>query len=298
MQALELQGFNILIAGGDRREVVLAGALTEKGAQVWLHGFEEYQLPLAEKVRTCLPEQADVIIFPLAGCDDGGYIFAPFAAEPCTLDSLQQQLSHAALLICGRLPARYLPEMSKAGVRVFLSGEDNELAILNAVPTAEGALELAMRESSVTIHGSECLVVGFGRCGRTLARILHGLGGKVTVAERSGEARALAWSHGFTAQRMDTLAGLVEKSRFIFNTVPAPVLTAEVLERANRAAVIIDIASRPGGTDFAAARKLGIKNFLALGLPGLAAPETAGEILARVYLPRIYSQGRRVKNEA
>ncbi|MBT9173061.1 MAG: Dipicolinate synthase subunit A [Syntrophomonadaceae bacterium] len=292
---MELQGLNILIAGGDKREMVLAAALAERGAKIWLHGFEEYPLLPEAEINKGLPEQSDVIICPLAGSDDKGNIFAPFSADPCTLDGLRQQLFCAALLICGRLPAHYLQELNKAGVRVFLSGEDDELAILNAVPTAEGALELAMRESSVTIHDSECLVIGFGRCGQPLARTLQGLGAKVTVAARSPEARAQAWSHGFGAIGMDALTGLAEKSRFIFNTVPALVLTAEVLEAANRAAVIIDIASRPGGTDFAAAGRLGIKSFLAPGLPGLAAPETAGKILARVYLPLICLRGRRVK---
>lgn len=297
MHAFELQGLNILIAGGDRREVILAAALAESGAKVWLHGFDKYPLLPETGIDTGLPEQADVVICPLAGSDDKGNVFAPFSADPCTLDSLQQQLFRAALLICGRLPEHYLQELNKAGVHVFLSGEDDELAIFNAVPTAEGAVELAMRESSVTINDSECLVIGFGRCGQPLARTLQGLGAKVTVAARSRKARAQAWSHGFSAIGIDALAESAKKSRFIFNTVPALVLTAEVLEAANRAAVIIDIASRPGGTDFAAAGRLGIKSFLAPGLPGIAAPETAGEILVRIYLPLICLQGRRVKNE-
>ena len=43
----------------------------------------------------------------------------------------------------------------------------------------------------------------------------------------------------------------------------------------------MDLASKPGGTDFAAARRLGHRAIHALSLPAACAPETAGEALAR-----------------
>jgi len=45
-------------------------------------------------------------------------------------------------------------------------------------------------------------------------------------------------------------------------------------------AVIIDLASKPGGTDFRYAERRGIKALLAPGLPGIVAPKTAGRIMA------------------
>ena len=45
--------------------------------------------------------------------------------------------------------------------------------------------------------------------------------------------------------------------------------------------LIVDLASKPGGTDFAAARRLGHTALHALSLPTVWAPETAGEVLAR-----------------
>lgn len=45
--------------------------------------------------------------------------------------------------------------------------------------------------------------------------------------------------------------------------------------------LIVDLASRPGGTDFAAARRLGLTAFHALSLPAACAPETAGEFVAQ-----------------
>ena len=130
---------------------------------------------------------------------------------------------------------------------------------------------------------SNALVVGLGRCGLPLARSLAALGARVTVAVRRREVRALAESFGFSTINFDQLQCEAHNYDFLFNTVPAPVLTEEILSKVRKDAIIIDIASAPGGTDFAAANRLGIKNFLSLGLPGKVAPITAGKILAKVY---------------
>ncbi len=78
----------------------------------------------------------------------------------------------------------------------------------------------------------------------------------------------------------------VGKADLIFNTVPSLVLDRVVLDSVNREAVIVDMASSPGGTDFEYASFLGIKALLAPGLPGIVAPKTAGKILAQV-LPKL-----------
>lgn len=67
----------------------------------------------------------------------------------------------------------------------------------------------------------------------------------------------------------------------VVNTIPAPVLTEAVLAALRPGSLIVDLASKPGGTDFAAARRLGHRAIHALSLPTACAPETAGEALAR-----------------
>ena len=58
------------------------------------------------------------------------------------------------------------------------------------------------------------------------------------------------------------------------------VLGAAQLRCLPRGALILDLASRPGGTDFAAARELGLRAEHALSLPARCAPETAGALVA------------------
>ena len=66
----------------------------------------------------------------------------------------------------------------------------------------------------------------------------------------------------------------------LFNTIPTMIVTAQIIANLPSRAVIIDLASKPGGTDFRFAEKRGIKAMLAPGLPGIVAPKTAGRIIA------------------
>jgi dipicolinate synthase subunit A len=59
-------------------------------------------------------------------------------------------------------------------------------------------------------------------------------------------------------------------------------ITAQVIASMPQRTVIIDLASKPGGTDFRFAERRGIKAILAPGLPGIVAPKTAGRILASI----------------
>ena len=76
----------------------------------------------------------------------------------------------------------------------------------------------------------------------------------------------------------------------IFNTIPVPVLTGAVLDKVPPGALIIDLASAPGGVDFQRAANIGVKAILAPGLPGKVAPKTAGRILAKVITGLLYEE--------
>ena len=152
-----------------------------------------------------------------------------------------------------------------------------ELSLRNAVPTAEGAVQLALEELPVTLSGLPVLIVGLGRIGTALAGILRGFGAEVTAAVYDPRGAAKARLHGIRSvptRRMGGNYGLV------FNTVPKLIFDRDVLSRFDRKTLFIDLASKPGGIDMEAAAELGLKTVWALGLPGKTAPITAGEIVA------------------
>ena len=152
-----------------------------------------------------------------------------------------------------------------------------ELTVYNAIPTAEGCIGILLERRSRTLWGAAVLVLGFGPVGRALAVRLAALGARVTVAARRPVQRAMAEELGLRAVPLTELAAFDT----VVNTIPAPVLTAVELAALPKGCLIVDLASKPGGTDFVAARRLGHTALHALSLPTVWAPETAGEALAR-----------------
>ena len=149
--------------------------------------------------------------------------------------------------------------------------------IANAVPTAEGAIQIAMEELPVTIHGARVLVIGYGRVGRMTAQRFQALGARVSVAARKYADLAWAESLGLGVEQTGHLLGWLCGYDLVINTVPARVLGKPELRDLKPDCLVIDLASKPGGVDFEAAARLGIRVVWALSLPGKTAPVTAGE---------------------
>ena len=116
------------------------------------------------------------------------------------LASLLDALSPPQILCGGRVDPVSAAMADARGLilRDYFARE--ELAVANAVPTAEGAVQLAMEQMPVTIHGARVLITGFGRVGQAAARRFAALGARVSVAARRYEQLALAESEGYGAE--------------------------------------------------------------------------------------------------
>ncbi|HOV70081.1 MAG TPA: NAD(P)-dependent oxidoreductase, partial [Clostridia bacterium] len=168
---------------------------------------------------------------------------------------------------------------AECGIRVvdFLGRED--MAVQNAIPTAEGAIQIAMEKTPYTLNGSNILILGYGRVGKYLARMLAGIGAKVWVTARKFSDLAWIESMGYNPVTYNELREKLGIMDIIFNTVPCMVLGESELRRVNRSCLIIDLASKPGGVNFKCAEELGINTIWALSLPGKVAPVTAARIM-------------------
>ena len=287
MMPPDLRAVKAAILGGDARELVLLEALSACGAQVRVFGLPA---PRGRGVACGSPEEAvsgaQVVILPVPGVvDEEGRLSGAFLTEPLFVDDdLVGRFPSTAPVLVGKARPYLRKLLSRHGLRVIELLERPEMAILNSIPSAEGAIQMAMERMPVTIHGSRALVLGYGRTGITLARMLRGIGAASVVAARNPGQLARAFEAGHEAVPLATLPDQAAGADVIFNTVPAMILTADVLDRVRPPTVIIDLASAPGGTDFAAARARGLDAVLAPALPGRVAPRTAGEILAKVVL--------------
>jgi dipicolinate synthase subunit A len=160
--------------------------------------------------------------------------------------------------------------------------ERDDVAIYNSIPTVEGTIMIAIQHTDFTIHGSNIVVLGLGRVGMSVARTFHALGAKVKVGARKSEHLARITEMGLTAFHLQDIEHSVKDTDICINTIPFPIVTASVISKMPVHTLIIDLASKPGGTDFRYAEKRGIKAILTPGLPGIVAPKSAGVILANV----------------
>lgn len=285
-----LSGTKIAVLGGDERELIVISELVKMGATVAVAGFPKGKVAHGASSVNSVEEackDAEVLILPLPGTNQEGVIRAVYAEEEIRLtEKAISSLALNALVIIGSARP-YLKDWAQKYALVLLEiVEMDEVAILNSIPTAEGAVQIAMEETAITIHGSKSCVVGFGRVAITLARLLKAMGSEVTVVARNQGQLARAYEMGCKKAFFDDLLEVIKHNNIIFNTVPSMVLDRRTLKYANPDTLIIDLATQPGGTDFEAANEFGLKAILAPGLPGKVAPVFAGRILAEV-IPRL-----------
>lgn len=267
----------IAIIGGDLRQLAAAKLFAENGIETAVYGFDLYKgiFPPVTKCMTpadCL-RGSSAVILPLPCSVDQVNINAPLHDGEIILNDLLNHLTGEQVL-CGGIINFDRPN-------TYDYYQREEMKILNAIPTAEGAIAIAFDELQITLHGAKTTILGYGRIGKALAERLKGLGCIVTVAARKESDLALCESSSYKPIHMRLLCEAVSDSDVIFNTVPAVILNEAILDCIDTSTLIIDLAGRPGGVDFEAAKKRGLKVNWALSLPGKVAPVTAGEIIYR-----------------
>lgn len=271
----------VSVIGGDLRQLTIAGMLAADGYDVIIYGFDRDiktdDLTHADNLSAAL--DSEIIILPVPVTFDNIKVNMPFSDEVLTLKSLTDGINPLSIVFGGRISRTLSSELESRGIMHRDYMKRDELAIRNAVPTAEGAIEIAISETPITLHGSKCLVMGYGKVGKVLARFLDGLGANTYVEARKYADLALIESHGCIPLTMKEAKTRINEFDVVFNTIPALVLTKDVLSGVNPDSLIIDLASKPGGVDFESARELGVKVIWALSLPGKVAPVTAGIII-------------------
>jgi len=280
-------GSNLAVIGGDGRELILIWELTKKGFVIKTFGFPEELLPREIKICAAISEavkNVGVIILPMPGIRGNGILHIKFVEKEFYVTAEDfAGISPGTVVFVG-IASKFLKEMARELHFSLVEVADlDEVAIPNSIPTAEGAIQLAMEKLPITIHSCQVLVIGFGRVAETLAWMLKGIGAHVIVAARNPIQLAKCRILGYETVELHKLAQNVKNADLVFNTVPAMIMNREVLMQLKKETVIIDLASHPGGTDFSAAQELGILALLAPGLPGKVAPVTAGKILAEAY---------------
>lgn len=276
---------NVAVVGGDLRQLSLSELLARDGHGVRVYAMEKQIGQLKQEgIRICVDlrqalEGTQCVVLPLPLCDEQGKLNAPFSSEILYIDEIFDCIKQGVTVAAGKIPSGVYEKAVKNGLLLADYLEREEFAIANGVATVEGALQIAMEELPITIHNARCLVIGYGRIGRLLSHQLKNLGAHVTVSARKYADIAWIQAYGYEHAYTGKLKGKLSGFDIVFNTVPARVLGKDELIELKPGCLCIDLASKPGGLDFQAAREMGVKVIWALSLPGKVAPVTSGEIV-------------------
>lgn len=273
---------SITVVGGDLRIVKLIDMLDKDGYKVYTYALENSEELLnMESVEMCptLEEaikNSKVVVGPIPLSSDRKRLSTPFGRNSVDLEDFVAALK-GKYLIAGNIGIKDELDSNKIQFTDLLKRE--EFSVLNTIATAEGTIQIAMEETQRTVHGTNVLVMGFGRIGKVLAKMLDGIGAKVYCEARKNEDISWIKAYGYNPIHLNDLDENLGKFDIIINTIPFQLLAGERLDLIKKEAIIIDLASNPGGVERKAAREKGLKVIWALSLPAKVAPLTSAEFI-------------------
>lgn len=276
----------ISIIGGDLRIVKLIEILIRDDFKVYSYGNENAEeLTESENFIRCrsikeLVDSASIIMGPMPLSIDRKSLSAPFSEEKIDIDTLIEEMKNKnKTFIAGKILDDVAEKLQKGNITYIDLLKREELTVLNTISTAEGTIQLAMEETQRTIHGSKILVMGFGRVGKVLAKMLSGIGADVSCEARKDSDIAWIKAYGYTPVHLSELENKLGEYDIIINTIPFLILDENRLNYIKKDCTIIDLSSNPGGVDRKAAREKNLKAIWALSLPGKVAPLTSAQFM-------------------
>jgi len=258
-----LAGMRATILGGDRRKLEIARKLLAEGCEVRYFGgpselSEIIEAPMSASSAEAV-KGAKVVFCPMPRIGENGDLYAPYSSSPVRLDPNEMdEMESGSIVIMGWTPPEMHAAAETRGIHIEEIGQEEECAIFNSIPTAEGALWCAIEHTDETVHNSNVLIGGFGRVGETTAHTFLAMGARVFVAARRLAPLARAQEMGCSVFGWDEIDGHWDEMQIVVNTVPQEFFNRVRLSRAKSDCVYIDLVSPPGSADRTAADELGM----------------------------------------
>lgn len=273
-----------LVLGGDLRNVKLAGMLADDGNRVYSFGqdrsdeiLDDGRIEKCTSLKTAM-EKAQVIIGPVPFSSNEDFINAPFAHDKIMIDDLMKT-NKGKIFISGSIKDDLRKQLDEKYMEVIDIMKRDDLAILNTIATAEGTIEVAIKNTDKILQGSRVLILGFGRVGKIVANKFSKMSALVTCAAR--KVSDLAWikAYGYNSLNINDMLYDLKEFDIIINTVPQTILRERELKHIDAEALLIDLASSPGGIDGKMAKSMGLNFIWALALPGRIAPSSSAKFI-------------------
>lgn len=177
--------------------------------------------------------------------------------------------------------------LANKDIRFFSYFDDEAFVMKNAYLTAEGALAFIIQNTNVTIKQMPVLILGYGRLGKSVAKLLKDNYAQVSVATDDNVEYATASIYADKVLLLSEYQEKLNEYKAIVNTIPQQILKGEILKLLDKDCFVLDLASVPGGVNFQEADRLHVKYMHALGVPGKTSPQTAGLYLTESILKRL-----------
>jgi len=268
---------HIAVVGGDEREREIARLAAATGATVTAFGFPwpDDGIESVQRAKNAVDalKGAHVALFPIPGMTLDGAIFATEKIVPD--QGLLENMEASAHIILGIADAGLQQAAANLDIGIHEYEHDQELMLLRAPAIVEGIIGIIVENTDVTIHKAKICVVGQGNIGKVLTRSLIALGGHVTVAARNPVQRANAYTMGAESIGLDAFSANAKAFDIIVSTVPAPIISTEIIDGLSASTLLVDISAPPGSIDLDHARSRGIRAVWARAM-GRRAPITVG----------------------
>lgn len=291
---------NISIIGGDLRNVRLVENYVAEGNTIYTFGLENYnwkenttssseeknsEIVLCENLSEAM-EKSNIVIGGIPFSRDGIKLNAPFARKEILIEDFKKNLNGKKFFAGRILEENFCPEENaseyKPKIQMYDLLKDDELTILNAIPTVEGAIKIAIDEREETIHESNVLVCGYGRIGKIACDRFSKLGANVYCTARKETDLAWIREKRFIPLTYPEVINFASRFDIVINTVPTLIIKKEELDAFNKDVLLIELASLPGGFDKEYIKQKGLKLITAPGIPGKEMPKTAAKYIKKV----------------
>jgi dipicolinate synthase subunit A len=277
---IDWKTLTIGMLGGDKREQEIARRAAATGADVRAHGFPWPEEGIPDVRHSSDPagvlDGARFALFPIPGISATGALFAPSTPAPIIPDrALLSKMAPRAHIILGWADNNLKKHAEALAITLHEYEWDRGLMLQRTPAIIEGLIKIVIENTDITIHRASACIVGQGTIGAVLTRYLVALGADTHVVARNPEQRAAAFVAGATPHTFDELPRIATQLDFVFSTVPTRVVGEDVLSQLPKSVLIVDLAAPPGGVDFDAAKRLGLRAIWGRGL-GSRAPVTVG----------------------
>ncbi len=261
------------VIGGDLRLSNLAEMLTNDSNEVSVFGMEKSRgIEENKRIIKCKNideaiDNSNTIIGSIPFMKNKEEMYATFSDKHIKINDLAKRDYKNKIFIAGGIPNDARKKLENSFGKVIDILKEEELIVLNTIATAEGAIDVAIQNTDIVIHGSNVLILGFGRVAKEVANKFYGLSAKVTCAARKNTDLAWIKALGYKAVNIYELRDELKQYDIIINTVPKMIIDKEEMQYMNENVLLIDLASTPGGINIEDAQKMNLRFVWALALP-------------------------------